>query len=273
MKKLMNAFGKCVVYFSIYFLSQLLCSLIALVLMIVPMVAGGWHISESQMIALLEDTTPMIMLMSNSLCIGVFWLTAVLRRRSFQQHVCLYPLSARCCIPILLLGITLHLAIATVVELIPFPDQWIDSYNDASSSIGNASTTMLILSVSLIGPLAEELLFRGLIYTRLRNAMPGAAAALISSLLFGLAHGTVIWFFYTFVVGLICVWCFQRFRTLLAPILLHITFNLISIPLPTFWDYIYSAALPLAIASTVLCALCMLWICRITPHMLYDATA
>lgn len=273
MKNLMNAFGKSVVYFSIYFMSQLLCGLIALILMIVPMVAGGWHISESQMITLFEDATPMILLISNILCIGVFWLTAALRRRSFQQHVYLYPLSVRCCIPILLLGITLHLTIAAFMELIPFPKQWIDSYNDASSSIGNASTTMLILSVSLIGPLAEELLFRGLIYTRLRHGMPGAAAALISSLLFGLAHGTVIWFFYTFAVGLICVWCFERFRTLLAPILLHITFNLISIPFPAFWEHICSAALPIAIACFVICTLCMLWIYRITPHMIQDTTA
>lgn len=56
--------------------------------------------------------------------------------------------------------------------------------------------------------------------------MPAAAAAILSSLLFGAVHGTVIWFCYTFVFALLLVWFYEKFQSLAANILFHMSFNL-----------------------------------------------
>ena len=49
----------------------------------------------------------------------------------------------------------------------------------------------LILSMGIIAPLAEEIVFRWLIYLRLRDYMRMGAAAVISGLIFGIYHGNL----------------------------------------------------------------------------------
>ena len=50
----------------------------------------------------------------------------------------------------------------------------------------------LILSMGIIAPLAEEIVFRWLIYLRLRDYMRMGAAAVISGLIFGIYHGNLV---------------------------------------------------------------------------------
>ena len=56
--------------------------------------------------------------------------------------------------------------------------------------------------------------------------MPILAAAILTSVVFGMMHGTVIWFLYTFLFGMILIWVFERFHSLTASILLHVAYNL-----------------------------------------------
>ena len=63
-------------------------------------------------------------------------------------------------------------------------------------------------------------------HTRLRRAMPAALACVLSSLLFGVLHGQLLWIAYAFVMGVALTIVFERTGTLWANIIVHITFNL-----------------------------------------------
>ena len=65
------------------------------------------------------------------------------------------------------------------------------------------------ISVVIMAPLVEELTFRGFMYTRLKQGMPKWIAIIVTSLIFGCVHGTIIWAMYTFVFSLALIFVFE----------------------------------------------------------------
>lgn len=81
------------------------------------------------------------------------------------------------------------------------------------------------LVIVVLAPLAEEIFFRGLLYTYLRAKIGKILAAICSSFLFGLAHLELWAIFPTFLAGLGFTYFFEKQRTLKAPILAHMIWN------------------------------------------------
>jgi membrane protease YdiL (CAAX protease family) len=92
----------------------------------------------------------------------------------------------------------------------------------------------LILQILVIGflmPISEELMFRGLIFERLSFYGNVKMAAILTSVIFGFYHGTVIQIGYAFVFSLMMIYAYNRCGSFLAPLLFHIACNLSSLAL------------------------------------------
>lgn len=91
-----------------------------------------------------------------------------------------------------------------------------------------------ILSFGLIVPIFEEILFRGLVFTELKNNINIYAAVFIQALLFAIYHGNVHQASYTFFLGLIagitCLWTYS----LWSSIIIHVIFNSINVIIAHF---------------------------------------
>ncbi|MGI6094155.1 MAG: HAD hydrolase-like protein [Lachnospiraceae bacterium] len=84
---------------------------------------------------------------------------------------------------------------------------------------------LILLTVGILAPIAEELTFRALIYRRIREYANVKWGILISSLLFGLYHGNVIQFVYATIMGAVFAWLYEKTGRLLIPILAHMAVN------------------------------------------------
>ncbi|HIY39158.1 MAG TPA: CPBP family intramembrane metalloprotease [Candidatus Agathobaculum merdigallinarum] len=84
--------------------------------------------------------------------------------------------------------------------------------------------SVVLLGACILGPVCEELLFRGLLAGRLAR-YGQKPAALVSALLFGLYHANLSQFFYAFALGLLLTYVYFYTGSLKAPILLHMLFN------------------------------------------------
>lgn len=111
--------------------------------------------------------------------------------------------------------------------------------NDAAvlAMIADAPVLMFLGTVFL-APVAEECLFRGLMFTPLRNKNR-LAAYLLSALAFCCVHvmgyvgavptGTLVLCFVQYLpAGLILAWAYERSNSLFSPILIHCAINLVS---------------------------------------------
>jgi membrane protease YdiL (CAAX protease family) len=92
-------------------------------------------------------------------------------------------------------------------------------------AIFNDATLLYYLGVMLLFPVLEEIWFRGLLYTPMRRELGGRwPAIIILSLLFAFAHSNAVPV-NQFIGGMIFAWAYEKRRTLVAPILLHILGN------------------------------------------------
>jgi membrane protease YdiL (CAAX protease family) len=78
-----------------------------------------------------------------------------------------------------------------------------------------------------VGPVAEELFFRGYVYRRLRRLAGLPAALIVSSSAFAAIHGNISGFLVYMAIGLVFALAYERSGRLLAPIVAHMLLNAI----------------------------------------------
>ena len=80
---------------------------------------------------------------------------------------------------------------------------------------------LLLILVAVIAPIAEELLFRGMLYPVLRRSWGVTAAVIVSALIFGLVHFIPILIPGLVFVGLILGWVRERSGSVVPGIVIH----------------------------------------------------
>jgi len=103
--------------------------------------------------------------------------------------------------------------------------------------MGRWGLVLGVVSACIAAPIAEEILYRGVLFRSLHNRIPLAPAVLISSIIFALVH------FYTLPslimvasVGAVCALSYSASRSLLTAIVLHALYNA-SIKIPEWIVY------------------------------------
>lgn len=96
--------------------------------------------------------------------------------------------------------------------------------NHLRGAVFREQSWLFFLGVVITMPIVEEVWFRGLLYTPMRKELSRWPAILILSILFATAHSNAIPI-NQFFGGLIFVWAYEKRRSLVAPILLHVLGN------------------------------------------------
>ena len=106
------------------------------------------------------------------------------------------------------------------------------NFNNSWSDINNYSYLYVFLSVVFFGPIAEELMFRGLIYNAFSFINKPIIPILISALAFGIWHGEPVQAVYTTIMGIMVGIIYYYTGNILYPIFAHILNNFLSSPFP-----------------------------------------
>lgn len=78
-----------------------------------------------------------------------------------------------------------------------------------------------ILLYGIFTPVVEEILFRGLVYNRLRRNYGLITALIGSAVLFGLYHQNVVQAVYGTILGLFLAWIYERYGCFVFPVIVH----------------------------------------------------
>lgn len=100
----------------------------------------------------------------------------------------------------------------------------------------NINILEYIICTAILGPILEELVFRGIVFNELKTFNKQMTSILITSFLFAFFHSTVLQVIYAFALSFMLIYVYQKYKTIIAPILLHIVsniFNLLSCMLIT----------------------------------------
>ena len=174
----------------------------------------------------LYEKIHVLLILSALITVLIVFLSLRLRRKVPVTEVHLFPIAKRSVLPALVLGAALQTFAVITISLLPIPTDTLNSFNESSALLMNGPLWLELLSVVIVTPILEELIFRGLVFTRLRRGMSVFAATIISAIIFGWAHGHIISFIYAGVFGIVLTLVMQRQNdSILAPILMHAGFN------------------------------------------------
>lgn len=93
-------------------------------------------------------------------------------------------------------------------------------------SLDYASPCLMLFLVGILGPVAEEFLFRGVIYGKLRDVFTVTQAAVISGAIFGIYHKNFVQGIYAALFGILLAYIFEKTGTIWGAVLMHMIFNL-----------------------------------------------
>ena len=123
---------------------------------------------------------------------------------------------------IIILALSISIFYNTFIYLINNNIHITDNYNKSDISI-----IILILTTGIMGPILEELLFRGIVYNRLLTFANHKKAIIFTSLLFSIMHmPDIITVIYTFLLSIIMIYLYNKFKTIKASIIFHIFINI-----------------------------------------------
>ena len=102
-----------------------------------------------------------------------------------------------------------------------------DAYAAVADRQYSASLAIGLLCYGVVTPIAEELLFRGIIYGYLRRMIRLLPAAGITSALFGFYHGNIVQGIYAFVMGCLIAYAYEYFGDFRAAAAVHMGANIL----------------------------------------------
>ncbi|WP_175562110.1 CPBP family intramembrane glutamic endopeptidase [Anaerocolumna xylanovorans] len=161
------------------------------------------------------------------------WLKKLKRQEETIEQA--NSLSVQRVLLIIVLGLCLQIGLSAILTLIShLRPEWFEEYGKLMEQLGMGTSFFSFLYVGIIGPIAEELICRGVIMKKARRVMPFFAANILQALLFGIYHMNMVQGLYAFAIGLCFGLMRYTFNTLAAPIALHMSVNLSGIFLGYF---------------------------------------
>lgn len=161
-----------------------------------------------------------VALVSSLVVVLLLW--AIRLFRSSQVKFRGLPVQHAVLLGILLIAFSIGITVLT--EFTGLPD-----YSTASVS-RMLSSPWGVLAIALIGPIGEEVAFRGVILQKLMDkGWSAVGAILISGIIFGLVHANPNQIFFACILGYLLGWVYVRTQSVVPCIGLHVLNNLLSV--------------------------------------------
>ncbi len=221
------AFGllKCLGYLALLFAVQLLVVNFAAVVLTIKFPS----IDEYQLTAMIDSLTNELNIFVGALTILLLAVLSMLRKDSLSKRASINKFPGKFTLNLAIMGVSASYAVTLVLGLLTManllPQSWVAIQNDAYSGILSSSPMLQFLSVGLMAPLVEEILFRGHILGALKKEMHPWIAILISAVFFGVSHGTPIGIIYATALGIVMGWLTIAFDSIVPSLLFHIAYN------------------------------------------------
>lgn len=99
------------------------------------------------------------------------------------------------------------------------------AFVEVSDLITSNPLIVTITCAGILIPIVEEILFRGLIFNRIKHQYNFLAGLLISSLLFGIYHGNIVQGIYATLLGIFLGFAYHKTKSILIPVFIHMGGN------------------------------------------------
>ena len=125
-------------------------------------------------------------------------------------------------------------------------------YQQTAEVLYTAGLPMQLLVLGVVVPVAEEMMFRGILFKRFRERQGFWYSAVCSSVFFAFMHTSTTQTIYALLLGLMLSYLYEKFRTIKAPVILHIVMNMGSVFLTETGGFQWIASDPVRMAAAAI---------------------
>ena len=232
MKKVFIQILKALGYFAVYLTAQNLVSLV------INIVLGYQMGREAKALGLtyeqglqnfndkMASLTGIMLMVSAILALITFFIIEKVKKTSIVKETDIKKVSVKQGALIAAAAVGGMFFLNFIMNFLPIPSDVVGELSQGMSKLSTYPFWQAMLANALLIPILEEVVFRGYIFSRLDKAMPSVVAAIISSLVFGLCHGGILWASWAFVFGMII--CVARIKTgsIIPGMIFHIIMNI-----------------------------------------------
>ncbi|MDU1313655.1 MAG: CPBP family intramembrane glutamic endopeptidase [Clostridium septicum] len=221
------------------FLCALLQGIVSIII-IIPIVLSSAPInnfSPDNITNLIAPFMNYILMASSIVTMLTLWIIFKCRKLNLKEEILLKKTKSCNIIGAIILGFFAWIFNSSWVGFLQTLDQFKEAFNvmdQMLSGVGSGNIFVAILVVGIIAPIAEEFIFRGVIYRALKKNMSIVSTIIIQAILFGIFHGNLIQGMYTIPLALVLGYVTYRTNSLLPAIMIHIVNNTAATVMPMF---------------------------------------
>lgn len=155
---------------------------------------------------------------------------------------------------IMIISAALCLALNNFIVLLDV-SSYSEAYEETMEVLYQPPLVLQLLCLGILMPACEELTYRGLMFRRMRRQVKFMHAAAYSSVIFAITHGNMVQALYGFAMGMMLAYVYEKYGSVAAPLLGHMTANILSVIGTRFrWsDWIFQDVMHVGLV-TVICA-------------------
>ena len=173
--------------------------------------------------------TNIFLLISSLLTILILILIYKVKNRNYKEELQIVRTNKLNIFYAIFMGICCWLFNSGVLNLVEEAGLFSNHFeymNEILAPISQGSILISMITVGIIAPIAEEFLFRGVIYNTLNKKISIKWTIIIQAILFGVFHGNLVQGTYATLLGLIFGYVTYKTKSLWPAIIMHMANNL-----------------------------------------------
>ena len=111
------------------------------------------------------------------------------------------------------------------MDFLPIPEDLVEGMVNGNQQLADIPLWQSIAATAIIVPILEEIVFRGFVFSRLDRVMNTWVAIIITSIIFGLCHGQLLWAAWAAVMGFVFNIVRVKTKSIIPGIVMHIANN------------------------------------------------
>lgn len=267
MKRYYKTIGLILALLLIYYIVQVIAG-ISIVFYYDVLKSIAWSITGEQLDILrilnqsldfLLSNTALIIIISTIITFIIYSLIYRKRKSEMKSFIRFKGIRPYVVLLIIFFGLSFNMLIDAVISKlseISVLRELFESYYRLNNTLTNGNFVLGLIGIGIMGPIFEEILFRGLILGELKKITKVQLAIILQAVLFGVYHMNVIQGVFAAIIGLALGYVYDKYDSIIASMLLHITINTSSVII----GYIISEALFERWGITILTASLMLFV-------------
>lgn len=176
---------------------------------------------------IITDNTLLSTIFGDIMFIVAMMIVIKLFKQNIEERLKLVKVNVKTVFTAIVVALVFNIIFQSVQFLFPVSMR-AELFSEMDSELGDVVSVIGFIATVIVAPIAEEILFRGLILGELTKCFNVHIAIILQAVLFGVMHGNIIWATIAFLSAVLYGYFVEKYKSIFTSVLGHMSVNLLS---------------------------------------------